>query len=49
MSVLGGVPEVYCGCLGCKEAATVVIDHEQHGERLVCDSCADGHEVVRDV
>jgi len=27
----------------------VVIDHPEHGERVVCPSCAQGYEVVRDV
>ena len=42
-------PERFCGCLGCRSAATVIINHAKHGERPVCDDCADGHEVVADV
>lgn len=46
MSVLGDTPDVICGCLGCGAAATCIIDHNQHGERRVCDDHAEGHEVI---
>lgn len=38
-----------CGALGCTDPADVVIDHPDHGERVVCDDDADGYEVVDDV
>jgi hypothetical protein len=49
MSAVDEIPDQFCGCLGCGEAATVVIDHAQHGERPVCDDHAGGHKVIRDV
>ena len=36
----------FCGALGCTDDADVVIDHPEHGERTVCNSCADGHVVI---
>jgi len=38
-----------CGCLGCHDPAVAVIDHPRHGERVVCDRHAEGHEVIGDV
>lgn len=38
-----------CGCLGCHDPAQAVIDHPRHGERVVCDHHAKGHEVIRRV
>jgi hypothetical protein len=38
-----------CGCLGCTEPATAVINHPDHGRRVACDDCATGYEVVDDV
>ncbi|WP_277540206.1 hypothetical protein [Haloarcula laminariae] len=43
------VPGPFCGSLGCHADAAVVIDHPDHGERIVCEGCAAGHEVVRHV
>ncbi|MFP4628928.1 MAG: hypothetical protein ACLFMX_08060 [Halobacteriales archaeon] len=39
----------FCGALGCRKEAAVVIDHPEHGERTVCHDHAEDHEVVRDV
>ncbi|ACM56338.1 hypothetical protein [Halorubrum lacusprofundi] len=38
-----------CGALGCSDDADVVVDHPNHGERVVCADHADGQEVVGDV
>ena len=38
-----------CGALGCTADATVVINHSEHGERVVCPEHADDGEVVGDV
>ncbi|WP_167837253.1 hypothetical protein [Halosimplex halophilum] len=38
-----------CGCLGCTEPAAKVIDHPEHGERVVCEDDVGDYEVVRDV
>lgn len=46
MSVLDEKPEQCCGCLSCGKEATCIINHEQHGERRVCDDHAEGHEVI---
>jgi hypothetical protein len=35
-----------CGCLGCREDATTRIDHPRHGERVVCDSHAEGFQTL---
>jgi len=43
------LPERGCGCLGCKNEGAVVVDHPHHGVRTVCESCADGYEVIRNV
>ena len=48
MSVLSTEEGPYCGALGCRETADVVIE-TQHGERTVCEDCAAGEEVVRHV
>ncbi|WP_155897305.1 hypothetical protein [Natronobacterium gregoryi] len=39
----------FCGAMGCTNDADVVIHYPKHGERTVCDDCAEGYEVVRDV
>lgn len=39
----------FCGALGCRHPADVVVDHPEHGERVVCEDCTDGHEVIRRV
>ena len=31
------------------DALDVVIDHPEHGHRTVCEDCAEGYEVVRNV
>ncbi|WP_114576685.1 hypothetical protein [Saliphagus sp. LR7] len=36
----------FCGSMGCRTEAEAIIDHPDHGERVVCAGCADGHEVV---
>ena len=36
-----------CGCIGCKNDATAVIDHPRHGQRTVCSSDINGYEVIR--
>jgi hypothetical protein len=46
MSVLQGPT---CVCLGCHDDAAVVIDHPDHGRRVVCEDDAEGYEVVDDV
>ncbi len=38
-----------CGAFGCQVAAYAVIDHLKLGELVACESCAQGHEVVRHV
>jgi len=38
-----------CGCVGCHTPAGLVIRHSEHGQRVVCDSHAAGHEVIGDV
>ncbi|MFC6718086.1 hypothetical protein ACFQGT_10645 [Natrialbaceae archaeon GCM10025810] len=39
----------FCGALGCRSAADVVIRHTEHGKRTVCEEHAGDDEVVRDV
>ena len=39
----------WCGCSGCHDAAVAVVDHPDHGNRVVCETHADGLEVVADV
>ncbi|WP_196219585.1 hypothetical protein [Halorubrum sp. BV1] len=39
----------FCGAFGCTESAEHVIDHPDHGERVVCDDHADAGEAVGDV
>lgn len=36
----------FCACLGCRSEATTVIDHPDHGRRVVCDGCAEPFEVI---
>lgn len=36
----------FCGALGCREAADVVIHHAEYGRRAVCDDHAEDHAVV---
>ena len=38
-----------CGALGCSDDAEVVVDHPDHGERVVCADHADDLEVIRGV
>ncbi|WP_176696675.1 hypothetical protein [Haloparvum sedimenti] len=38
-----------CGCLGCTDPAAVVIDHPDHGRRVVCEDDAKDHKVLRHV
>lgn len=38
--------ELFCGCLGCTDPATVVMRHPVHGWRTVCDRHAYDHWVV---
>jgi len=38
-----------CGCLGCREPAAIVIKHDQHGTRTVCETHATGQVVLADV
>ena len=38
--------EPVCGVLGCHERATVTINHDRHGRRVVCHEHATGHQVV---
>lgn len=35
-----------CGCLGCARDATVRIDHPDHGERVVCETHAEGFQIL---
>ncbi|WP_049986854.1 hypothetical protein [Halobellus rufus] len=35
-----------CCCLGCIEDAVAKIDHPKHGQRTVCESDINGHDVV---
>jgi len=35
-----------CGCAGCRRDAAVRIAHPDHGELVVCEHDARGHEVV---
>jgi len=41
--------EPTCTCLGCHDPATKVIDHPDHGRRVVCDDDAEGYEVIERV
>lgn len=36
----------FCGALGCRADADVVIDHPDHGSRTVCHECAGGYDVI---
>ena len=38
-----------CGALSCTADGEVVIDHPDHGERVVCADHIDSHEVVGNV
>ena len=49
MSVLPTDEGPFCGALGCRETADVVIETDEHGQRTVCEGHAAGEEVVRDV
>ncbi|WP_323192390.1 hypothetical protein [Halostella sp. PRR32] len=46
VEVVGGP---FCSKLGCTDEAAAVIDHPDHGERVVCDDHADDGEVIRHV
>lgn len=46
MPVLDGP---FCGALGCRGEAEVIVDVPEHGERAVCPDHAEDGEVVRDV
>lgn len=35
-----------CGATGCTDAADVVINHTEHGKRVVCETHADDYEVI---
>ncbi|WP_188977150.1 hypothetical protein [Halocalculus aciditolerans] len=39
----------FCGCGGCTDSADVVIDHPDHGERVVCEQHIRGYPVIRHV
>ena len=49
MSSASGGFGPFCGAMGCRSDADVVIDHPEHGHRTVCEDCAEGYEVVRNV
>lgn len=36
----------YCGALGCRSSASLIIDHPDHGRRTVCPDHAVGYDVV---
>jgi len=36
-----------CSCLSCTEPADAVIEHPEHGERVVCEEHVRDYEVVR--
>jgi len=36
----------YCGCAGCSSNAEAVVEHPDHGERMVCGAHAQQFEVV---
>lgn len=38
-----------CGCAGCLAGADVVVEHPDHGERVVCSDHVGNLEVVADV
>ena len=38
-----------CGALGCTADADTVVDHPDHGERVVCADHAENHEAIGDV
>jgi hypothetical protein len=35
-----------CGAKGCRSDADVLIDHDDHGQLVVCEGCASGHRVI---
>jgi len=38
--------EPVCGCQCCHQPVVATIDHPRHGRRAVCESHADGFEVI---
>jgi len=36
-----------CGCAGCRRDPVAVINHREHGTRVVCAGDINGHEVIR--
>ena len=38
-----------CVCLGCTADASKVVDHPEHGERVVCEDCSGEMEIVSHV
>jgi|AntRauTorcE11898_2_1112593.scaffolds.fasta_scaffold89585_2 hypothetical protein len=39
----------FCSCIDCTEPADAVIQHRDHGRRVVCEDHVNGHEVIDDV
>ena len=39
----------YCGCMGCRNAAAVVVRHDDYGRRAVCEHHAVGQVAITDV
>lgn len=39
----------FCGCAGCLASADVVVEHPDHGQRVVCEGHVGGLEVIGDV
>lgn len=49
MSVDTTADPPFCGCPGCRDSASAVIKHPDHGQMVVCEEHSEDYMVIRDV